>query len=150
MKENWDGEAFWQNEILSKDTSLLGFVDSKAQYSKNSEQRVLTVYYCFKPEEREMMSLIQERKRTFVDQTIQHLEAYFHRSLKSEIEKAFIKQMGHAMPIPKPGYLFQDANTSRSNDKLVYAGVDNSRLPLLFEAMDSGIKAVEELEKNNI
>ena len=147
MQESWDGEAFWQNEIISKDPSLLGFVDSKAQFSKNTDQRVLTVYYCFKPEEREMMSLIEARKRTFVDQTIQHLEAYFDRSLKSKIEKVFIKQMGHAMPIPKPGYLFKDVNEKRSNPSLVYAGVDNGRLPLLFEAMDSGIMAVKELVK---
>jgi hypothetical protein len=106
---------------------------------------VLTVYYCFKPEEREMMSLIAEKKQTFVDQTIKQLESYFNKSIKSKIEKVFIKQMGHAMPIPKPGYLFNDANVYRSNPNLVYAGVDNGRLPLLFEAMDSGIMAVKEL-----
>jgi hypothetical protein len=53
--------------------------------------------------------------------------------------------MGHAMPIPQPGYLFKDANTNRSNPNLVYAGVDNGRLPLLFEAMDSGIMAAKEV-----
>jgi hypothetical protein len=144
MKEDWDGEAFWQNEILTDDKSLLGFVDSKAQYS-TAGQRVLTVYYCFKPEEREMMSLIEERKQTFIDQTIGHIVAYFDRKLRNQIEKVFIKQMGHAMPIPQPGYLFKDANTNRSNPNLVYAGVDNGRLPLLFEAMDSGIMAAKEV-----
>lgn len=144
MKEDWDGEAYWQNEILSNDKSLLGFVDSKAQYS-TAGLRALTVYYCFKPEEREMMSLIQDRKQTFVEQTIGHIESYFDRRLKNKIEQVFIKQMGHAMPIPQPGYLFKDANANRSNPNLVYAGVDNGRLPLLFEAMDSGMMAVKEL-----
>ena len=92
-----------------------------------------------------MMSLIESRKDTFIDQTLTHLEKYYNRSLKNQIEKVFVKQMGHAMPIPKPGYLFQDANTSRSNPNLVYAGVDNGRLPLLFEAIDSGIMAVSGL-----
>ncbi len=134
---------YWQNEIISHDKSLLGFVDSAAQFSENQDQRVLTVYYCFKPEERKMMSMIEERKNTFVEQTLTHLEAYFGKSLKRDVEKVFIKQMGHAMPIPKPGYLFRDANESRSNQNLVYAGVDNGKLPLLFEAVDSGIGAVD-------
>lgn len=133
--------AFWQNEIISEDKSLLGFVDSKAQYSAEEHLRVFTVYFCFKPEERLMMSLIEERKQTFIDQTLRHLEKYFGRSIKKQIEKIYIKQMGHAMPIPKPGYLFNDANDHRSNPNLVYAGVDNGRLPLLFEAIDSGLVA---------
>jgi hypothetical protein len=146
MKKSWDASdevAFWQNEILSEDKSLLGFVDSKAQYSAQAGNRVLTVYYCFKPEERQMMSLIEERKKTFIDQTLKHLERYFGRSIKKQIEKIYIKQMGHAMPIPKPGYLFNDANEHRSNPNLVYAGVDNGRLPLLFEAVDSGLSACQ-------
>ncbi len=134
--------VFWQNEIISNDKSLLGFVDSEAQFSDSHERRVLTVYYCFKSEERKMMSLIEERKHSFVERTLNHLEVYFGKSLKSDVEKVFIKQMGHAMPIPKPGYLFSDANDCRSNQNLVYAGVDNGRLPLLFEAVDSGIEAV--------
>jgi len=146
MKESWDGEAYWQNEIISEDQSLLGFVDSKAQFSAKSNQRVLTVYYCFKPEERELMSFIQERKNTFIDRTIQQVEGYFGFSIKKKVEKVFIKQMGHAMPIPKPGYLLKDANADRSNLNLVYAGIDAGRLPLLFEAMDSGIMAVKALK----
>jgi len=145
-KQAWKNTAFWQNEIISDDKSLLGFVDSKAQYSSDEAQRVFTVYFCFKPEEREMMSLIEERKHIFINQTLSHLETYFDKSFKNHIEKIFIKQMGHAMPIPVQGYLFKDANESRSHKNIVYAGVDNGRLPLLFEALDSGIKAHLELE----
>jgi len=140
---SWKSSAFWQNEIISKDNALLGFVDSKAQYPASEDKRVLTVYYCFLPEEREMMSMIEKRKQTFIDQTLTHLDKYFGRSLKNQVEKVIIKQMGHAMPIPKPGYLFKDGNELRSNPNLVYAGVDNGRLPLLFEALDSGIEAVK-------
>ena len=143
MKKSRSKKSFWQNEIISEDKSLLGFVDSSAQFSSQKEKRVLTVYYCFKPEEREMMSLIEERKQTFVDQSLSHLEKYFDTSFKNQVEKVIIKQMGHAMPIPNPGYLFNDGNDSRSNSNLVYAGVDNGRLPLLFEAVDSGIFAVD-------
>jgi protoporphyrinogen oxidase len=141
LSKSWEGKAFWQNELITADRSLLGFVDSKAQFSRNNHQRVLTVYYCFTPEERQMMSLVEERKNTFIDQTVKYVENYFKRSLRDCIEKIYIKQMGHAMPIPKPGYLFKDGNEARSNPNLVYAGVDNGRLPLLFEAIDSGIVA---------
>lgn len=133
--------SYWQNEIISEDKSLLGFVDSQAQYSAKADSRILTVYFCFKPEERLAMSLIEEKKQTFIEQSLKHLEQYFGRSIKNHIEKIYIKQMGHAMPIPKPGYLFRDANDHRANSNLVYAGVDNGRLPLLFEAIDSGIEA---------
>ena len=51
--------------------------------------------------------------------------------------------MGHAMPIPQPNYLFDDKNDKRKHQGLVYAGVDNSRLPLLLEAIDSGLEAVK-------
>lgn len=147
IKKPWVKEAFWQNEILSGDTSLLGFVDSKAQFSRNEQNRVFTVYFCFKPEEREMMSLIEDRKHVFITQVLSHLEKYFNKSIENQIEKVVIKQMGHAMPIPIQGYLFNDANDLRSNKNLVYAGVDNGRLPLLFEAIDSGISAIEVLEE---
>ena len=141
LNKTWESKAFWQNELITPDKSLLGFVDSDAQFRSKNERRVLTVYYCFKPEERQMMSLIEERKNGFIDQTVKQVEGYFNRSLKNSIEKVYIKQMGHAMPIPKPGYLFKDGNNARSNPNLVYAGVDNGRLPLLFEAIDSGIIA---------
>ena len=122
---------------------MLGFVDSSAQYSPEKGSQVLTVYYCFKPEEREMMSLIETRKEIFIDQTVDRLEHYFDKSLINRIEKIYITQMGHAMPIPIPGYLFVDANDFKSNANLTFAGVDNGRLPLLFEALDSGIVAVQ-------
>jgi protoporphyrinogen oxidase len=140
------GDAYWQNEIISQDKSLMGFVDSRAQFSQDTSRVVFTVYYCFKPEEREMMSLIETRKEAFVAGTAKHLEDYFDRPLRKDIEKVFIKQMGHAMPIPQPGYLFNDANKSRGNSNLAYAGVDNGRLPLLFEAIDSGTIAVKEVD----
>ena len=143
FKESWTGQAFWQNEIISENKALLGFVDSQAQFTGSGSNRVLTVYYCFQPEERKLMSELKSRKNDFIEQTISYLEKFSKVSLKKNIEKVFIKQMGHAMPIPKPGYLFSDANENRSNPNISYAGVDNGRLPLLFEAIDSGICAAK-------
>ena len=58
---------------------------------------------------------------------------------RPEITACYINVMGHAMAIPGPGFLFNDAN--HQNTELAYAGVDNGRLPLLFEALDSGLMA---------
>jgi protoporphyrinogen oxidase len=147
LRDHSNEPAFWQNEFISGDKSFIGFVDSKAQFSKQQDKRVLTAYFCFKPEEREMMSQIEARKLHFIGNTISYLETYLGRSLKKQIEKVFVKQMGHAMPIPKPGYLFRNANDALHNPNLVYAGVDNGRLPLLFEALDSGLIAAMELQR---
>ena len=131
--------------MLTSDKSLMGFVDSNSQFSDGHNQQVLTVYFCFEPEEREMMSLIEQRKHVFINQVIAHVEKYFDHSFKKNVDRVVIKQMGHAMPIPAKGYLFNEANDLRSNASLVYAGVDNGRLPLLFEAIDSGISAIDAL-----
>jgi hypothetical protein len=58
--------------------------------------------------------------------------------------------MGHAMPIPTKDYLFTDKNHQRPDNDFVFAGVDNARLPLLFEAVDSGIEAVKLLKSEDV
>ena len=48
------------------------------------------------------------------------------------------------MPIPKPEYLsFKDVPSHSSN--IIFAGVDTGRLPLFYEACDSGIQAGKKL-----
>jgi protoporphyrinogen oxidase len=142
-------EGVWQNEMLMKDRRFLGFVDSDAQHQQKNAPRVLTAYYCFAPEERQLMADIEEKKQAIVEQTVGYISDYFQQDIFTSIEKVFIKLMGHAMPIAKPGYLFDDKNQYRSEQHLVYAGVDNARLPVLFEALDSGIAAVAELKINS-
>ncbi len=136
-----EGEyGFWQNEFLAEDRSFLGFIDSSVQDRVSlGGRRILTAYYCLRPEDREYLSTVsQERERIVTEAQSQVRKVLPHMD---SIERAAIKVMGHAMPIPTPGYLFRDAN--ESNSRLAYAGVDNGRLPLLFEALDSGILAAE-------
>ncbi|MCG8475159.1 MAG: NAD(P)-binding protein [Cytophagales bacterium] len=139
--------AYWQNEILSDDRRLLGFVDSGAQHDA-SETRVLTLYYCFSEGERYLLEQHADLKEKIAEQAIEELSAFYGVSVRNLVQEVFIKLMGHAMPIPVPGYLFDDKNLKRAHSKFVYAGVDNSRLPLLFEALDSGIQAHKYLSKN--
>lgn len=141
LKENFAGNKYWQNEIMSGHPSLIGFVDSGAQYTQSDRSRVLTVYFCLAPDQRNVLAELNENREIFCNQVIPILNQYFEMKIDSYIHEIFIRIFGHAMPKPVTGYLFQDQNESRSCENLVYAGVDNHRLPLFFEALDSGIQA---------
>lgn len=128
--------GYWQNEYLGKDPSFLGFIDSSVQDRASLNQnRVLTAYYCLKPEDRKVLKTIPENKDRIVSETLEKIHAFLGSKL--QVKQAFIKVMGHAMPIPSPGYLFKEQKPSL----LSYAGVDTGRLPLLFDALDSGLQA---------
>ena len=136
--------AFWQNEFISEDaSSFLGFVDSKSQYSSNKDTQVLSAYHCFKPNERNELLKVIASPQQFINDSISKINIFLDENISDKVKHVFLKPMGHAMPIPTPGYLFNDANAQLEDETLAYAGVDNGRLPLLFEAIDSGILAAE-------
>ena len=141
LKEDLPGDRFWQNEILSNHPSLIGFVDSGAQYTEVGAPPVLTAYFCLDPADRAQLAEIDKNKEVFCNQVIELISEYFGLKLENFIREIYIRIYGHAMPIPVPGYLLKDQNDSRSFENFVYAGVDNHRLPLFFEAVDSGIQA---------
>lgn len=127
--------GFWQNEFLGENPTFLGFIDSSVQdQSPQKGKRVLTAYYCLKPEDRNYLTTIPDHKEEIAQETL----GYIHEMLneKLQVEACYINVMGHAMSIPTKGFLFNDANDQDTD--LRYAGVDNGRLPLLFEAVDSG------------
>jgi len=51
------------------------------------------------------------------------------------------------MPIAKPNYLSLDTVPEHKNN-IVFAGVDTGRLPLFFEACDSGLQAGRKIIEN--
>lgn len=131
--------GFWQNEYLGENPDFLGFVDSSVQNQESLKgYRVFTGYYCLKPSDRDYLTSVNEKKYAIAKETLNYVE----ETLKEHIEvvACYIKVMGHAMAIPRPGHLFQEANR-HPKAKIKFAGVDNGRLPLLFEAMDSGLVA---------
>jgi len=140
--------GFWQNEILVEDQSFLGFINSAAQYDEIQPKQVLTAYYCLPSDSRKDLVNIQETKEAIISKTIKYLEAYFKQSVTDRVEAVFINAMGHAMPIPGKGYLFSDKNPITRPENLAFAGVDHHRLPLLFEAIDSGIESVKSLYRD--
>ena len=137
--------GYWQNEMLTQDTTFLGFVDSDTQHHDKRNKRVLTGYYCLPTFSRGDLKNVGKNKEIIARATVEHISKYFKMDINKHVEKVFIKVMGHAMPIPYPGYLFDDRNLSRKENTMSYAGVDNGRLPLLFEAIDSGLSAINTL-----
>lgn len=138
LKKTIPGQQKWQNDMLGVHPNLMGFVNSETQ---NSESKVLTMYMCFDPSERKKMPKILANPNTIVEEGVSFLNEYFQANCQEFINSAHIKVMGHAMPVPKKGYLFNDRNEQTKKDNFLFAGVDNGRLPLMFEALDSGILA---------
>ena len=143
IDDQLEGHGFWQNEMLTDDPTFMGFVDSDMQHRKNQQKRVFTAYYCLPPTSRNDLRHVESNKEVITQKTLNYLNQYFQQDIGPLVEKVFIKVMGHAMPIPVPGYLLNDKNVNKKYPNLTFAGVDNGRLPLLFEAIDSGIDAAD-------
>ncbi len=149
MKHDFQtAKSYWQNEMLLSDFTgeerFLGFVDSETQYGEQEHKRVLSAYYCFKPSYRAKLRDMPNYE-TLMQTTLGRIGQYYHlqnKDFEPYIEAIFGRVYGHAMPIPSPDYLLQDANLHRKNKNLVYAGVDNFRMPLMLDAVDSGLEAV--------
>ncbi|MEZ4936597.1 MAG: FAD/NAD(P)-binding protein [Crocinitomicaceae bacterium] len=127
----------WQNDVVGE-RGFMGFVDSRAQFDVDAPYRSLTAYYCLKKEERGQLLDIFKNPRAIVENTKKIIERYQGIQM-NQIYQVQLKLMGHAMPIPKPGYLLQDMNDRSSDPDFIFSGVDNHRLPLLLDAMDSGL-----------
>ncbi|NJL13053.1 MAG: hypothetical protein HC913_08695 [Microscillaceae bacterium] len=152
-KDSLPDTAFWQNETLHPAPSAyLGFVDSASQH-QSPQKRVLTAYFNFEPRQRPQLLKWAENPQTLVEEALREVAHYFDVSaseLTRHTQAAFVNIMGHAMPIAAPGYLCQDQNQARTHPRLVYAGVDNGCLPLLLEALDSGLEAVKQLRSSGL
>lgn len=133
-------DAKWQNDMLNIHPNLLGFVNSKAQ---NTKQNVLSVYMCYAPTERKMVSTINENSHEYITAAINYIQQYYNQDIEPLIKSVKIKKMGHAMPIPTVGYLRGNTPLQHQFKNIHFAGTDCGHLPLMFEAMDSGLIAVQ-------
>ncbi len=132
----------WQNDFLSSNRSFLGFVDSNMQ--NDTTTRVLTAYYCFSDIHHYIVQNLSTNAENLVNETIQNISLYFKRDISQMVKQVHVKLLGHAMPIPQLGYMTKQRVLE--NDGLAFAGADTGRLPLMFDAMDSGIQASKTLE----
>lgn len=138
-------KKYWQNEYISGAKSFMGFVDSGGQYQSRPMHRTLTAYYCLQPKERKQLLYMDEQAPKLVSQTIQYMEEVLKKPIRADIRKVFVKVMGHAMPIPAPGFLLRDVNKNCAETGFAFAGSDSGCLPLFFECADSGIMAARRL-----
>ena len=140
-KQKPNNFGFWQNEYLDSESGFLGFIDSSVQYQGNLKGlHCLTGYYCLKPEHRSQLLTVEDHKDRIVNETLSYIGYMIKEPIRPEA--AFINVMGHAMSVPTPDYLF---NTYPEIGNFKFAGADTGRLPLLFEAIDSGIMAAQSL-----
>ena len=151
LQNQLKSDVYWQNDMIFESDKthkqkFMGFIDNAGQVQRNPNVRVLTAYYCFAPDQRQFLSQIKTNAADIVSKTIKQINTHLNQDIAPLIQKVFLKVLGHAMPIPTVNYLLNDQNKYRSKPNLVYAGVDNGRLPLLFEAIDSGIQAVKLLD----
>lgn len=136
--------ATWQNDVLTNELEFLGFVNSTKQKTRSEEHDVFTAYYCFSEKDIARLVAFEENPEAIIQATLQLIERETNRDLTPHLEHVNIHLMGHAMPIPKPNYLsFKDVPSYSKN--IVFAGVDTGRLPLFYEACDSGIQAARKL-----
>lgn len=132
---------FWQNEVIGNDDRFLGFVNSAAQYQEHPDYTVLTGYYCLPSDQRKSLLDFREQVETWAAATIATMEDVLKQPLRHAVEKVFVKIHGHGMPIPKTDYLLREPLLQSAVDRVWLAGCDTGRLPLCFEALDSGILA---------
>tara|TARA_B110000259_G_scaffold113902_2_gene129851 strand:- start:814 stop:2316 length:1503 start_codon:yes stop_codon:yes gene_type:complete len=141
MKQKPNNYGFWQNEYLDGESGFLGFIDSSVQHQGSLKGlHCLTGYYCLKPEHRSQLLTVEDHKDRIVNETLTYMRSMIKEPIRPEA--AFVHVMGHAMSIPTPHYLF---NTYPEIGNIKFAGADTGRLPLLFEAIDSGIMAANSL-----
>jgi len=138
-----NSDLHWQNEIVDAEDELMGFAIEKAENEKGFSDHLTTisVYYNFPPESRSDLLQIIDNPNYMINKTIEHIEQHIQKNIKNKIQKCFLKAHGHGMAICQPNFLFNDRNDTIQNKTFAFAGCDNGRLPLFFEAVDSGLVA---------
>lgn len=142
--------AYWQNDVIGMDENFMGYSNSYAQFDYTDDNQVLTAYYCFDAKDRQKLVDIEKDVHSFVDSTIYYIEKSSNSRIQQRIEHVNVNFLGHAMPLPAVGYLNKSYNQNRNYQSFTFAGVDTGRLPLFFEALESGIQAVDAFQNDTI
>ncbi len=132
-------EFYWQNEMLGFAPHLIGFVDSGSQ----KDVRVLTAYYCFPPGLRPLLLEEERLKTEFLDRTVQAIEFFWDCEIRHLIQEVHIRPIGHGIAIPSPK--MANLNFVSRMPNFVFAGADTGRLPLMLDALDSGLQAAKQI-----
>ena len=135
---------FWSNGIFDPRGLYVGV--TWANHHRPEEPPVIGHYIVFPPGRWHHLPALVDRPRRIVRFCLERLRCLVGRDVSADIERVVIQKLGHAMPTPVPGALFTEPNERRACERILYAGVDCGRLPLLIEAFDSGLEAARRIE----
>ncbi len=131
----------WNNHVYDERREHIGF--SWINHHDKDAPPVLTHYIAFEPGRWQHMRALFANPRELVSRCVSHVSAIVGRDISRSVEKVTVQKLGHAMAAPLVGKLFYDPNARRAHERVVYAGVDTGRLPLIADAFDSGLEAAK-------
>lgn len=106
---------------------------------------VLSHYLVWPPSRWGHVALLTTSAQQLINFCFRQMARVVGRDILKEVKRITLQKFGHSMPTPLPHNLFFSPNARRAHERIVYAGVDTGRLPLLAEAIDSGLEAAREL-----
>jgi len=135
----------WSNHVAEKSGTHIGF--TWANHRQSEDPPILTHYMVLPPGRLGHARVMLARPGRLAQFCRRQMEHYLGRDVGRDIQRVTIQKLGHAMPTPVPGSLLRDPNARRSSARIIYAGVDTGRLPILSEALDSGLQAAEGIKE---
>ena len=130
---------FWSSAVHEPSKVYVGVV--WINHHEPDAPPLLTHYLTFAPGRMNHLRAFLRRPRELTTFCLRQLSALVGRDVSPDLRRVVVQKLGHAMPTPVPGSLGYDPNARRSDPRVVFAGVDTGRLPLVAEAMDSGLEA---------
>lgn len=134
----------WDNVLY--DSPSLGYVVAGHQTGRDQGRNVWTYYLPLTDADpaRARRRLLELDHRTCCDMIVSDLERA-HEDLASVVERIDIYKWGHAMVLPKPGFVSSEARkrAGQPNGAIHFAHSDLSGVALFEEAQDRGILAAE-------
>ncbi len=131
---------YWANHVAEPSGEHVGF--TWANHHQPDAPPIITAYVALRPGKASHLKALWSMPGPLVRRSLRLLACLLGRDVTADVGRVVVQKLGHAMPTPVPDSLFTDPNGHRRCERLLYAGVDTGRLPLLAEAIDSAQQAV--------
>lgn len=135
----------WDNVLY--ESPSLGYVVATHQRGLDRGATVFTYYYPLTDDDprRARTRLLEMDRRAWADVVMTDL-ARAHRDIHSLVERLDVMRWGHAMILPRPGFMWSGARTAAAREfrGIHFAHSDLSGIALFEEAFYNGTRAAEE------